>query len=183
VGPVIGLIARGGTPLLLQVPWPGANARSHAHHPGVRGLWAVFGTISILIAACTSTPTVSQSNPSTAVCFDSAKVKGLYDEWAHEAADSNLSDGMDMAQVVASLRATREIALELSLATAADPAASGHFKDAADAYLKAPPIPPHASLDAMSRSDIYRLDTATGEGSSVMYVGIDALNNSPIPFC
>jgi len=90
---------------------------------------------------------------------------------------------MDMAQVVASLRATREIALELALATAADPAAAGHFKDAADAYLKAPPIPPHASLAAMSRSDIDRLQMATGEGVSAMYAGIDALNNSPIPFC
>ena len=99
-----------------------------------------------MIAACTSTTTVTQSHPSTAACFDSAKVKGLYDEWAHKAADANLSDDMDMAQVVASLRATREIALELALATAADPAAAGHFKDAADAYLKAPPIPPHASL-------------------------------------
>ena len=75
---------------------------------------AVFVVTSIMIAACTSTPTVSQSNPSTAVCFDSAKVKGLYDEWAHKAANSNLSDGMDMAQVVASLRSTREIALELA---------------------------------------------------------------------
>jgi hypothetical protein len=149
----------------------------------VRGLWAVFGTASILIAACTSTPTVSQSNPSTAACFDSAKVKGLYDEWAHKAADTNLSDGMDMALVVASLRSTREIALELALATAADPAASGHFRDAADAYLKAPPIPPHASLASMSRSDVYRLDSATGEGSTAMYAGIDALNNSIVPFC
>jgi hypothetical protein len=35
----------------------------------------------------------------------------------------------------------------------------------------------------MSRSDIYRLDTATGEGSTAMYAGIDALNNSIIPFC
>lgn len=136
-----------------------------------------------MIAACTSTTTVTQSHPSTAACFDSAKVKGLYDEWAHKAADANLSDGMDMAQVVASLRATREIALELALATAADPAAAGHFKDAADAYLKAPPIPPHASLAAMSRSDIDRLQMATGEGVSAMYAGIDALNNSPIPFC
>jgi len=135
------------------------------------------------MAACTSTTTVTQPNRSTATCFDSAKVRGLYDEWAHKAADTNLSDGMDMAQVVGSLRATREIALELALATAADPVAARHFKDAADAYLKAPPIPPHASLDAMSRSDIYRLDTATGEGSSAMYAGIDALNNSPVPFC
>lgn len=177
---MIGLVAPGGTPFLSQVPSPGADAPSH--HPGVRRLRAVFVATSILMAACTSTTTVTQPNRSTA-CLDSAKVKGLYDEWAHKAADTNLSDGMDMAQVVASLRATREIALELSLATVADPAASGHFEDAADAYLKAPPIPPHASLDAMSRSDIYRLDTATGEGSSAMYAGIDALNNSPVPFC
>jgi hypothetical protein len=134
------------------------------------------------MAACTSTTTVTQPNRATA-CFDSAKVKGLYDEWAHKAADTNLSDGMDMALVVASLRSTREIALELALATAADPAASGHFKEAADAYLKAPPIPPRASLASMSRSDIYRLGTATGAGSTAIYAGIDALNNSPIPFC
>jgi hypothetical protein len=81
------------------------------------------------------------------------------------------------------LRSTREIALELALATAADPVAAGHFKDAADAYLKAPPIEPRASLDAMSRSDIDRLQTATGDGVSAMSAGIDRLNNSPIPFC
>jgi hypothetical protein len=183
VEPVIGPFARGGTPFLSQVPSPDAAARSHVHHPAVRGLWAVFATTSILVAACTSTTTVTQSNPSTTTCFDSAKVRGLYDEWAHKAADTNLSDGMEMALVVASLRSTREIALELALATAPDPVAAGHFKDAADAYLKAPPIPPHASLDAMSRSDIDRLQMATGEGDSAMYAGIDALNNSPIPFC
>jgi hypothetical protein len=137
----------------------------------------------MLIAACTSTTTITRANPSTAACFDTAKVKGLYDEWAHKAADSNLSDGMDMAQVVASLRATREIALELALATAADAVAAGHFEDAADAYLKAPPIPPHASLDSMSRSDISRLGTASDEGSTAMSAGIAALNNSSIPFC
>jgi hypothetical protein len=102
------------------------------------------------------TPAVTQSNPPTAACFDAAKITGLYDEWAHKAVDANLSDGIEMAQVVASLRATREIALEIALATAADPVAAGHFKDAADAYVKAPPIPPHASLDARSRSDIDR---------------------------
>jgi hypothetical protein len=180
VGPVIGPFARGGT-FLFQVPSRAADARSH--HPGARGLWAVFGAASILISACSSTPTVPQSNPSTAVCFDSAKVKGLYDEWAHKAADANLSDGIDMDQVVASLRATREIALELALATAADPAAAGHFEDAADAYLKAPQIPPHASLASISRDDIDRLGTATGAGVTAMYAGIDALNDSTIPFC
>jgi len=35
----------------------------------------------------------------------------------------------------------------------------------------------------MSRSDIDRLQMATGEGDSAMYAGIAALNNSPIPFC
>ena len=149
----------------------------------VRWLWAVFVAASILISGCTSTPTVSESNPSTVVCFDSNKVKGLYDEWAHKAADTNLSDGMDMAQVVASLRSTREIALELALATAADPIAAGHFKDAADAYLKAPRIPPHASLDSISRDDIDRLGTATGAGVTAMYAGIAALNDSTVPFC
>jgi hypothetical protein len=86
---------------------------------------------------------------------------------------------------VASLRATREIALELALATAADPVAAGHFKDAADAYLKAPPIPPHVSLDEESRSDIDidRLQAATSEGGDAMSAGIEALNNSTIPFC
>jgi hypothetical protein len=57
------------------------------------------------------------------------------------------------------------------------------LQDAADAYLKAHPIPPHASLADMSRSDIDRLQMATGEGDSAMYAGIAALNNSPIPFC
>jgi hypothetical protein len=37
--------------------------------------------------------------------------------------------------------------------------------------------------DAMSRSDIGRLQAATGEGSNAMHFGIEALNNSPIPFC
>jgi hypothetical protein len=69
----------------------------------MRRLRAVFGTTSILIAACTSAPTVTQSNPSTAACFDAAKVRGVYDEWAHKAV-ANLSDDMDMDRVVASLR-------------------------------------------------------------------------------
>jgi hypothetical protein len=177
----MGLFARGRTRFRLQVPSRGTDARSH--HPGVRRLWAVFVATSILIAACTSTTTITQASPSTAACFDSAKVKGLYDEWAHKAADTNLSDGMDMAQVVASLRATREIALELALATAADPVAAGHFEDAADAYLKAPEIPPHASLASISHDDISRLGAASDEGSTAMSAGIDALNNSTIPFC
>lgn len=177
---MIGLFARGGT-FLFQVPSPGPDTR--CRHPGMRGPWAVFVVTSIMIAACTSTPTVSQSNPSAAVCFDAANVKGLYDEWAHKAADTNLSDGMDMAQVVASFRATREIASELALATAADPVAAEHFQNAADAYLKVPSIPPHASLASMSRSDIDRLERATRNGVSAMSAGIDALNNSPIPFC
>lgn len=179
MGQVIGLFARGGT-FLFQVPSTCKDARSH--RSGVRGLWAVFVVSSITVAACTSPPTVSQSNPSIAVCFDSAKIKGLYDQWAHKAADTNLSDGMDMAQVAASLRATREIALELALATAADPVAAGLFEDAADAYLKAPQIPPHASVASMSRDDIDRLGTATGAGVT-MFAGIDALNSSPISFC
>lgn len=153
--------------------------------PGpTRRLWAVFGTASILIAACTSTPTVTPSNPSTAACFDAAKVEGLHDEWEDAYRPvANLSDGMDTDQVVASVRATREIALELALATAADPVAAGHFEDAADAYLNAPPIPPHVSLDAMSRSDIDRLQTPIWESGDAMYAGIEALNNSTVPFC
>ena len=59
------------------MPSPGAAARSHAHHPGVKRLWAVFGATAILIAACTSTPTGDQSNRATVACFDAAKVKGF----------------------------------------------------------------------------------------------------------
>jgi hypothetical protein len=163
------------------MPSPGADARPHARHPGVRRLWAVFGATSILIAACTSTAT--RPNPSTAVCFDAAKVRGLYEEWAHAAADIWVGDGVDLAQVAASLRAARETSLELARATAADPVAAGHFQDAADSYLKVPPIPPDASLDAMSRSERDRLErTFTGTGVGV-YEGIEALNNSAIPFC
>jgi hypothetical protein len=55
----------------------------------VRRLWAVFGATSILIAACTSTAT--QPNPSTAPCFDPAKVRGLYEEWAHAAGETYLA--------------------------------------------------------------------------------------------
>jgi hypothetical protein len=152
--------------------------------PGPTGrLWAVFGITSILIAACTST--ASRPNPSTAVCFDAAKVRGLHDEFEHKAGDADLSDGMDMDRVVASLRATREIALELALATAADPVAAGHFEDAAEAYLKAPPIPPHVSLDEKTRNDIDidRLEKAKSEGGNAFHAGIEALNNSAIPFC
>jgi hypothetical protein len=46
-----------------------------------------------------------------------------------------------------------------------------------------PPIPPDASLDAMSRSEIDRLEesfTGTGNGA---YEGIETLNDSDIPFC
>ena len=90
---------------------------------------------------------------------------------------------MDTDQVVASVRATREIALELALATAADPVAAGHFEDAADVYLNAPPIPPHVSLEAMSRSDIDRLQRPIWASGDAMYAGIEALNYSTIPFC
>ena len=165
------------------MPSPGADVRPHARHAGVRRLWGVFGATSILIAACTSTPTGDQSNRATAACFDAAKVKGLHDEFEHKAGDADLSDGMDMDRVVASLRATREIALELALATAADPVAAGHFEDAADVYLNAPSIPPHVSLEAMSRSDIDRLQSPIWESGDAMYAGIEALNYSTIPFC
>jgi hypothetical protein len=87
-----------------------------------------------------------------------------------------------MAQVEASLRAADEIASELAHATAADPVAAGHFKDSADAYSKVP-IPPHASLDAMSESEIRRLERAKGEAGNGISAGIEALNNSTIPFC
>jgi hypothetical protein len=178
---LIGSLARGGDPFFFQVPSPGGAARPHARHPGVRRLWAVFGASSILIAACTSTAT--RPNPSTAVCLDAAKVRGLYEEWAHAAADIWVGDGVDLAQVAASLRAARETSLELARATAADPVAAGHFQDAADSYLKVPPIPPGASIDAMSRREIDRLERSfTGTGNGV-YEGIEALNNSAIPFC
>ncbi|MDQ4108604.1 MAG: hypothetical protein M3138_07355, partial [Actinomycetota bacterium] len=63
------------------------------------------------------------------------------------------------------------------------PVAAGHFQDAGDSYLKVPPIPPDASIDAMSRREIDRLErTFTGTGGGV-YEAIEALNNSDIPFC
>lgn len=103
--------------------------------------------------------------------------------WAHAAADIWVGDGVDLAQVAASLRTARESLLELARATAADPVAAGHFQDAADSYLRVPPIPPGASLDAMSRSEIDRLeDSFTGTGNGV-YEGIETLNNSDVPFC
>jgi hypothetical protein len=163
------------------MPSSDADVRPHARHPVVGRLWAVFGATSILIAACTSTPT--RPNPSTAVCFDAAKVKGLYEEWAHAAAEIWVGDGVDLAQVAASLRVARETSLELARATAADPVAAGHFQDAADSYLKVPPIPPDASIDAMSRREKDRLERSfTGTGNGV-YEGIETLNNSTIPFC
>jgi hypothetical protein len=150
--------------------------------PGpTRRLWAIFGTASILIAACTSTAT--RPNLSTAVCFDAAKVRGLYEEWAHASADIWVGDGVDLAQVGASLRTARESLLELARVTAADPVAAGHFQDAADAYLKVPPIPPDASLDAMSRREKDRLERSFDGTGGGVYEGIEALNNSDIPFC
>jgi hypothetical protein len=143
-------------------------------------LWVVVGTASILISACSSAAT--RPNP-TADCLDAAKVRGLYDVWAHAAADIWVGDGVDLAQVAASLRTARESLLELARATAADPVAASHFQDAADSYLKVAPIPPGASLDAMSRSEIDRLeDSFTGTGNGV-YEGIETLNNSDVPFC
>jgi hypothetical protein len=152
--------------------------------PGLRRqLWAIFGAASILIAACTSTPTGTLSDPTTP-CFDTAKVEGLHDEWEDAYRPiANLSDRMNTDQVVASVRATREIALELAIATAADPVAAGHFEDAADVYLNAPPIPPHVSLEAMSRSDMDRLQRPIRASGDAMYAGIVALNYSTIPFC
>ena len=150
--------------------------------PGSTGrLCAVLAATSILIAACTSTAT--RPNPSTAVCLDAAKVRGLYEEWAHAAADIWVGDGVDLAQVAASVRAARETSLELARATAAYPVVAEHFQDAADSYLKVPPIPPDASVDAMSRSEIDRLEESfSGTGNGV-YEAIDTLNNSNIPFC
>jgi hypothetical protein len=139
------------------------------------------GVTSILIAACTSTAT--QPNGATAVCLDADKVRGLYEEWAHAAADIWIGDGVDLTRVAASLRVARESLLKLARATAADPVAAEHFQDAADSYLKVPPIPPDASLDAMSRSEIDRLEGSfTGTGGGVDE-GIETLNNSDIPFC
>ena len=136
-----------------------------------------------MIAACTSTPRVTDSNPSTAVCLDAAKVRGLYEEWAHAAADILVGYGVDLAHVAASLRTARETLLELARATAAYPVVAGHFQDAADSYLKVPPIPPDASLDAMSRREKDRLEESfTGTGNGV-YEALETLNNSPIPFC
>jgi hypothetical protein len=166
------------------MPSSDADVRPHVRHPGLGRLWAVFGATSILIAACTPTATVTRSDPPAAVCFDAAKVEGLHDEWDDAYRPiANLSGRMDTDQVVASVRATREIALELALATAADPVAAGHFEDAADVYLNAPPIRPHVSLEAMSRSDIDRLQSPIWESGDAMYAGIEALNYSTIPFC
>ena len=105
----------------------------------------------------------------------------MYEEWAHAAADIWVGDGVDLAQVVASLRTARETLLELARATAAYPVVAEDFQDAA--YLNLPPIPPDASVDAMSRSEIDRLEESfTGTGSGV-YDAIDTMNNSDIPFC
>jgi hypothetical protein len=134
-----------------------------------------------LIAACTSTAT--RPNPSTGVCFDAAKVRGLYEEWAHASADIWIGDGVDLAQVAASLRAARETLLELARATAADPMAAEQFQDAADSYLKVAPIPSEASLDAMSRSEIDRLEGSLNGTGGGVYEGIEALNGSRVPFC
>lgn len=150
--------------------------------PGPTGrLYAVLGATSVLIAACTSTAT--RPNPSTAACLDAAKVRGLYEEWTHAAADIWIGDGVDLAQVAASLRTARETLLGLARATAAYPVVAEDFQDAADSYLNVPPIPPDASVDAMSRSEIDRLEESfTGTGNGV-YEAIDTMNNSDIPFC
>ena len=77
------------------------------------------------------------------------------------------------------MQAARETSLEFARATAPDPVAAGHFQDSADSYLKVPPIPPDASLDALSRREIDRLErTFTGTGNGV-YEGIEALNTRP----
>lgn len=63
-------------------------------------------------------------------------------------------------------------------------AATGNVgsSDAADAYSKVP-IPPHASLDTMSESEIRRLERAKGEAGNGLSAGNEALDNSPIPSC
>jgi hypothetical protein len=145
-------------------------------------LWAVLGATAILIAACTSKPRATQPEPSTA-CIDAAKVRGLYEEWTHASSHIWVGDGVDLAQVATSLRTARETLLELARATAADPVAAGHFQDGADSYLKVPPIPPDASIDAMSRSEIARLESSFNGTGGGVYEGIDTLNNSDVPFC
>jgi hypothetical protein len=146
-----------------------------------RRLWTVLSATSILIAACNATAT--RPDPSTAVCLDAAKVRGLYEEWAHAAANIWVGDGVDLAKVGASLRTARETLLELARATAAYPVVAGHFRDAADSYLKVPPIPPDASIDAMTRSEIDRLESSFAGTGGGVYQGIQTLNNSDIPFC
>ncbi len=49
----------------------------------------------------------------------------------------------------------------------------------------APTNSPHVSLDEKTRNDIAidRLEKAKSEGGNAFHAGIEALNNSPVPFC
>jgi hypothetical protein len=51
----------------------------------------------------------------------------------------------------------RAIALELALATADDPVASGHFKDAADIYDEAPATTKNAPIGSITPAELTKL--------------------------
>jgi hypothetical protein len=148
------------------------------------GLWFRLGlaAVGLGLGACSSSTTIvtqaapptSQTSPSPPptsaagdACFDGQRIQRLGKEWKKVSTDLNQLRTAD-----------RAIALELALATSADPDVSDHFQEAADAYAKAPEAGPNVSPAELSRAF-----DAMGDGADAMNAGVKALSDSSIPFC
>lgn len=154
------------------------------------GWWPVV-TLAVLaatLAGCTSSSTVAETtvpesttsaaiaspvdSPSSQGCLDRSEIASLYKQW------NKTSD--DFAKMHTT---NQEIALKLALATAGDPSISAHFKEAADAYAKAPPAPANVPIGSVSQSDMNKLFKAMGDGATAMSAGFKAVVGSSLPDC
>jgi hypothetical protein len=133
-------------------------------------------TTTVIQAAPTTTsptpaPTTSSSS-ATSGCFDRAKIIELVNQLTKSEQKFELFHTTD-----------RTIALELALATADDPVVSGHFKDAADIYEKAPAAPRNAPIGSITPAELTKLFEAQLAAARAVNAGVTALGNSAVPFC
>jgi hypothetical protein len=150
------------------------------------GVATAFIVVAVGLLACsTSTTTVTQaasitpptspsppaSSSSSTVCFDRAKIIQLYHQWQE-------SQNLWQLHTI-----DHEIALNLALATAVDPALSIRFKDAAEIYATAPVSPKNAPIGSVTQAELSKLFKVLAAGATAMRAAVDALGNSSVPFC
>jgi hypothetical protein len=150
------------------------------------GIPTAFIVVAVGLLACsTSTTTVTQatsvtphtspspppSSPLSTVCFDRAKIIQLSHQWQK-------SQNLWQLHTI-----DHEIALNLALATAADPALSGRFQHAADIYATAPVSPKNAPIGSITQAELSKLFKVLAAGATAMRAAVDALGNSSVPFC